>query len=158
VRDLLSHMTAQHLRFAAVARGEDPEQACPVDKAELGEDPAAAFREAARGLTEAFAAAQDETVVLLPEIGRPTPLSTLISFHFFDFVVHGWDLAVSIGAAYHPEAELSALATEVGQVVPDSSRVPGGSFAAKVAVGPDADELAKLLGLAGRNPAWRPAS
>jgi uncharacterized protein (TIGR03086 family) len=152
VRELLSHMTAQHLRFGAVARGEDPEQACPVDKAELGEDPAAAFREAARGLTKAFAAAQDETVVLLPEIGRPAPLGTLISFHFFDFVVHGWDLAVSIGAAYNPPADLSALAAEVGQVIPDSSRVPGGSFAAKVAVGSDTDELAKLLGLAGRNP------
>lgn len=152
VRELLSHMVAQHLRFAAVARGEDPEQACPLDKAELGADPAAAFREAAQGLTEAFAAGSDETLVLLPEIGRPVPLGTLISFHFFDFVVHGWDVAVSITAPYAPPAELSALATQVGEVIPDSSRVAGGSFAPVVEVGSDADELAKLLGLAGRNP------
>lgn len=154
VGELLSHMVSQHLRFGAVARGEDPEQACPLDKADLGTDPAAAFREAADGLTEAFAAARDETVVLLPEIGRPVPLSLLISFHFFDFVVHGWDLAVSIDASYAPPAELSALAAEVGKVIPDSSRVPGGSFAPRVDVGSDADELGRLLGLAGRDPAW----
>lgn len=153
VRDLLSHMVAQHLRFGAAARGEDPELACPVDKAELGDDPAAAFREAARTMTEAFAAGADETEILLPEIGRPVPLSTIISFHFFDFVVHGWDLAVSIGVPYAPPAELSALAYRVGQVIPDSSRVPGGSFGPVVQVADsDADGLAKLLGLAGRDP------
>ena len=158
VRELLSHMVAQHLRFAAVARGEDPERACPLDKAELGDDPATTYREAARALAEAFAAGREETVVLLPEIGRPVPLGALVSFHFFDFVVHGWDLAVSIGARYAPAAELSALAAEVGQVIPDSSRVPGGSFAPRIEVGSDADELATLLGLAGRDPAWqRPA-
>ncbi|HEX4791433.1 MAG TPA: TIGR03086 family metal-binding protein [Actinospica sp.] len=158
VGELLSHMVSQHLRFAAVARGEDPEQACPLDKADLGTDPAAAVREAADALAEAFAAAQDETVVLLPEIGRPLPLGALISFHFFDFVVHGWDLAVSINARYAPPAELSALAAEVGKVIPDSSRVPGGSFAPRVEVGSEADELARLLGLAGRDPAWSATS
>ena len=155
VRELLSHMVSQHLRFGAVARGEDPELACPLDKAELGTDPAAAFRSAAQILTESFAAGADDLVTQLPEIGRPIPLSALISFHFFDFVVHGWDLAVSIGAPFAPPAELSALAYEVGKVIPDSSRVPGASFAPVVEVGADADELAKLLGLAGRDPRWQ---
>lgn len=154
VRELLSHMVAQHLRFAAAARGEDPEQACPVDNAELGPDPAAAFRESARIVTESFAAGADDAEVLLPEIGRPIQLSQLISFHFFDFVVHAWDVAVSVEAPYAPPAELSALAYRVGQVIPDASRVPGGSFAPVVQVGSDADELAKLLGLAGRDPGW----
>ena len=158
VRELLSHMVAQHLRFGAVARGEDPEQACPVDKAELGPDPAATYREAARSLTESFAAGADDTQVLLPEIGRPIPLGQLIAFHFFDFVVHAWDVAVSVGEPYAPAAELSALAYQVGQVIPDASRVPGGSFAPVVEVGSDADELARLLGLAGRDPGWTPAA
>ena len=156
VRELLSHMVSQHLRFGAVARGEDPELACPLDKAELGEDPAAVFRAASAGVTEAFAAGADEAVLLLPEIGRPVPLSMLISFHTFDFVVHGWDVAVSIGAPYAPAAELSSLACEVGKLIPATSRIPGGSFAPVVEVGSDADELARLLGLAGRDPEWRP--
>jgi uncharacterized protein (TIGR03086 family) len=156
VRELLSHMVGQHLRFGAVARGEDPEQACPVDKPELGPDPAAAFRASARSVTEAFAAGADDLEVLLPEIGRPVPLGRLISFHFFDFVVHAWDVAVSAGVPFAPPAELSALAYEVGKVIPDTSRVPGGSFAPVVQVGSDADELARLLGLAGRDPEWSP--
>lgn len=157
VRELLSHMVAQHLRFGAAARGEDPERACPVDKGELGQDPAAAFREAAAAVTEAFAQAPDERTVLLPEIGRPVPVSALISFHFFDFVVHGWDVAASIGAPYAPPAELCALAAPIGEAIPGGSRVPGGSFAPVVAVGSEADELAKLLGIAGRNPDWHAA-
>ena len=154
VRDLLSHMVSQHLRFDAVARGEDPELACPLDKAELGTDPAATYRSAAQSLTSSFAAASDETTVLLPEIGRPIPLSALIAFHFFDFMVHSWDVAASIGAPYAPPAELSALAYQVGQVIPDSSRIPGGSFAPVVEVSSDADELATLLAPAGRDPQW----
>ena len=153
-RELLSHMVSQHLRFAAVARGEDPEQACALDKAELGEDPVATYREASALVTEAFAGGKDDTVLLLPEIGTPLPLGILISFHTFDFVVHGWDLAVSIGARYAPPAELSALAYKVGEFIPDSSRTPDGPFAPVVQVGSDADELARLLGLAGRDPEW----
>jgi len=155
VRELLSHMVSQHLRFGAVARGEDPEQACPLDKAELGEDPAETFRAASAIVTAAFAAGDADALVLLPEIGRPVPLGVLISFHLFDFVVHGWDVAVSIGAPYAPPAELTSLAYEVGGMIPDVSRVPGGSFAPVVNVGSDADALAKLLGLAGRDPLWR---
>jgi hypothetical protein len=33
--------------------------------------------------------------------------------------------------------------------------VPGASFAPVVEVGADADELSKLLGLAGRDPDWQ---
>jgi uncharacterized protein (TIGR03086 family) len=158
VRDLLSHMLSQHLRFGAVARGEDPEQACPLDKAELGDNPAATYREASASVTEAFAAGKDNTVVLLPEIGRPIPLGVLISFHAFDFVVHAWDLAVSIRTPYAPPADLSATVYEVGKLIPDSSRTPEGDFAPVVEVGSDADELARLLGLAGRDPQWTPGA
>lgn len=154
VRELLCHMVGQHLRFAAVARGEDPESAAPVQGPLLGADPAATLRESAEILAKSFAEADEAASVLLPEIGRPVPLGALISFHFFDFVVHAWDLAVSIGAPFEPPAELSNLAFEIGQVIPDASREPGGSFAAKVPVGEDADALARLLGLAGRDPDW----
>lgn len=156
VREVLSHTVSQHLRFGAVARGEDPELACPLDKAQLGADPGATFRAAARGATEAFAAGADEAVVLLPEIGQPIPLGLAISFHFFDFVVHGWDVAISIGAPYVPPAEILAAAYEVGKGIPDSSRAPGASFAPVVQVGQQAGGLDRLLALAGRDPRWAP--
>ena len=156
VRDLLRHMVGQHLRFGAVARGEDPASVSPVEGPQLGADAAATLQEAAEVVTRSFAEGDEAASVLLPELGRPVPLGVLISFHFFDFVVHGWDLAVSIGAPFTPPAELSDQAFQVGQVIPDASRGPGASFAAKVPIGEDADALARLLGLAGRDPDWTP--
>jgi uncharacterized protein (TIGR03086 family) len=156
VRDVLSHVVSQHLRFAAAARGQDPELACPLDKADLGPDPAAAYRAAADTVTEAFAAGADDKELLLPEIGRPIPLRLAISFHFFDFLVHGWDVAASIDAPYAPSAELLAQAFPVAAGIPDSSRAPGGSFAPVVRVDEDADGLGRLLAVAGRDPRWAP--
>ncbi|MBR7837010.1 TIGR03086 family protein [Actinospica durhamensis] len=156
VRELLRHMVGQHLRFGAVARGEDPDAVSPVEGPQLGADAAATLREAAEILTRSFAEGDETASVLLPELGRPVPLGVLISFHFLDFVVHGWDLAVSIGAPFTPPAKLSDQAFQVGQVIPDASRGPGASFAVKVPVGDDADALARLLGLAGRDPDWAP--
>jgi hypothetical protein len=54
VRDLLKHMVSANLRFAAAARGDDPDAACAPDEAELGDDPAASFRGSANVVTEAF--------------------------------------------------------------------------------------------------------
>ena len=156
VRDLLSHLVSQHLRFGAAARGEDPELACPLDKAELGPDPAATFRAAADAVTEAFAAGADQAKTLLPELGRPVPLGVLISFHFFDFVVHAWDVAVSIGVPYAPPATLLARAHQVAMGIPDSARAPGGAFASVVQVAWETDEFDRLLAFAGRDPRWTP--
>jgi len=156
VRELLGHMVGEHLRFGAAARGEDPELACPLDKAELGPDPAATLRAATGGVIEAFAAGSDDAEVLLPEIGRPVPLGALISMHFFDFVVHTWDVAVSIGAPYQPPADLLAQAYRVGEGIPDASRAPGRAFGPVLPVGAAADGLGRLLGLSGRDPGWAP--
>ena len=138
-----------------MAHGEDPEQACPLDKAELGEDPGETFRKTSASVVAAFADGADDALMLLPEIGRPVPLGVLIAFHLFDFVVHGWDVAVSVGAPYAPSVELTSPAYGVGVLIPDVSRVPGGSFAPVVNVDSDADALARVLGLAGREQLWR---
>ncbi|HXP20109.1 MAG TPA: TIGR03086 family metal-binding protein [Streptosporangiaceae bacterium] len=157
--ELLAHMTAQHDGFAAAAagRGADLEvwQVRP-----LGDDPAADYAAAAERVIAAFA----EPGVLerrfaLPEIvpSFRFPAAQAISFHFIDYVVHGWDVARSLGAGYQPDDDLLDAALSVARAVPDGQerRQPGAAFRPGLNVPPDAAALDQVLSLLGRSPAWR---
>jgi uncharacterized protein (TIGR03086 family) len=152
--DLLAHLIAQHRGFAAAAGGSID----PADWAvrPVGTDPAGSYAQAAHAVLAAFAAA-GETMVL-PEL-NPTfrfPAAQAISFHFIDYVVHGWDLARSLDLPYELEPELRGPAVEVAGSVPDGPRraQPGALFRPRLPVGPDASELDRVLALLGRSPAW----
>ena len=70
-----------------------------------------------------------------------------------ELVVHGWDLAVSTGAPYDPDGpELQV----VHQQVVDARAMGFDIFAAEVPVPDDAPLFDRILGLAGRDPRWRP--
>ena len=47
------------------------------------------------------------------------PAAQAISFHFIDYLVHGWDVARSLGVDYELEPDLLAAALPVAQAVPD---------------------------------------
>lgn len=158
VEQLLQHMVSQHLRWASAARRRDADEDCPLDQADLGADPAKAFRISAAAATEAFAEGADNQPFVLPELGRTVPLGLAISFHFLDFMLHGWDLAVSIGAPFAPENELTSLALRAARIIPDTARQPGAAFAAVLDVGDDAAPYDQLLGITGRDPAWKPGA
>lgn len=158
VRELLGHMVAQNLRWAAAARGDDVDAACPPEGPAIGADGAAVFRASAAEAAEAYAKAADDQVVLLPEFGgRRLPLRTAISFIVLDFVAHAWDMAVSVGVPYAPPDDLVEVAIEVSAVIGEPARQPGGPFRAVVPQDPQASPLHRLLGILGRDPGWRPA-
>lgn len=75
-----------------------------------------------------------------------------------EVLLHGWDLARSTGQPYEPtDAECQA----VMPIVTPSEEVPDGSdreglFGAVVEVSQDAPLFHRVLGLAGRDPEWRP--
>lgn len=71
-----------------------------------------------------------------------------------ELVVHGWDLAASTGRPFEPPAHEVAAATAfvAGFDAPRDGRL----FGPVVDVSPDAAALDRLLGLAGRDPRWRP--
>ena len=72
-----------------------------------------------------------------------------------ELVVHGWDVARSIGQAY--EAEPAELEGVRGFVAPMADAPPeqrAGLFGPPVAVPEDAPELDRIIGLTGRDPAW----
>jgi uncharacterized protein (TIGR03086 family) len=155
--DLLSHMIAQHDGFAAAAAGDgaDPArwQGRPVA------EPVAEYRAAAGRVLAAFGAdGVLDREFALPEISpvRRFPAAQAISFHFVDYVVHGWDVARSLGLDYRLEPDLLAAALPVAQAVPDGEqrRAPGAAFAPGLAMCADTGTLGQIVAMLGRRPTW----
>lgn len=71
-----------------------------------------------------------------------------------ELVVHGWDVAVATGQPYEvSDEEVEATMAFVREVGPTPDR---SLFGPAVPVKDDAPPLHRLLGLTGRDPAWRP--
>ncbi len=155
--DLLSHMIAQHYGFAAAAAGEGADLARWQQRPVAA--PVAEYRAAAEQVLASFAAdGVLDRELALPEIStaQPFPAAQAISFHFVDYVVHGWDVARSIGVDYRLEPDLLAAALPVARAVPDGEQrsAPGAAFAPALAVREDMDALDQILAMLGRRPSW----
>lgn len=88
-----------------------------------------------------------------PSMGMP--MSVLANMYLVDMVVHGWDLARATGQEYEPEpAAVSRAVDFTDQMVETGRRL--GAFGPPVAVPDDAPRFDRLLGLIGRDPAWKP--
>lgn len=155
--DLLSHMIAQHDGFAAAAAGDGDDPARwrvrPVA------EPVAEYRAAAGRVLAAFGAdGVLDRDFALPEISpvRRFPTAQAISFHFVDYVVHGWDVARSLGLDYRLEPDLLAAALPVAQAVPDGEQrlAPMAAFAPRVAASADMGTLDQIVAMLGRRPSW----
>jgi hypothetical protein len=72
-----------------------------------------------------------------------------------DYVVHGWDVARTLGLRYDLEPAVLAAALPIARSVPDgqSRRRPGASFTPQVAV-TIGSKLDHIVGLLGRWPGW----
>jgi uncharacterized protein (TIGR03086 family) len=160
--DLLSHMTIQHRGFAAAARGHGADDAnwqveSVVDA--VRSDPARAYADAARDVLAAFAVdGADDASFTLPEFGDNAvfPGSIAMGFHFVDYVVHGWDVAASLGVDYELPAGVLAAALPLVLAVPDGDvrlleHVPFDRAIEPVAGAGDFDRILRHLG---RRPDW----
>ncbi|MFB7876451.1 TIGR03086 family metal-binding protein [Nocardia sp. NPDC056064] len=85
-------------------------------------------------------------------ITLPAPVMATVALD--ELVLHGWDLAVSTGQTFGAEARDLAILHEFLRDT-DPAGTPG-LFGPVVEVAPAAPALDRLLGLAGRDPAWRP--
>lgn len=150
--DLLAHMTAQHHGFAAAARGTGSDltawevrSAGPADHTEAAEDALTAFAEPEVPQRE----------FELPEFGASFPAVQAVSFHLIDYVVHGWDVARSLGLDYRLAPEVAEPALRIALAVPggDLRLQPGAPF--KPALDENgSDPLRRILAALGRSPDW----
>jgi uncharacterized protein (TIGR03086 family) len=155
---LLAHMTAQHRGFAASAAGGGASlEEWRVRP--LADDPVADYVRASERVISAFAPdAVLTSRFALPEFGPDVraPGRHAISFHFIDYVVHGWDVARALDEPFELPADLLRLALPVAEAVPDDGTrlTPGAAFAPRLPVPDDEDPMARILALLGRSPQW----
>jgi uncharacterized protein (TIGR03086 family) len=164
--DLLTHMTVQHHGFAAAARGNgaDPAVWQPSTVADaVAADPAGAYAKAAADVLDAFSAngVLDATFAI-PEFGpgATVPGAMAIGFHFVDYVVHGWDVARSIGAPFELPADVIDAVLPLTLAVPDGEfrEAEASPFARAITDTDAANDLDRVLLHLGRSPAWAPAT
>jgi uncharacterized protein (TIGR03086 family) len=155
---LLEHMTAQHYVFAAASQGTGDHPQAWLPRATL-EGQAAAYQDAARYVLEAFAdpAAWRRSFVLHDiNPALQFPADEAISFHFVDYVVHGWDVARALELPYEIDEELAAAALLVAKRVPDGPRrlSPDAAFRPAIPVPEQSSAIDETVAALGRSPSW----
>jgi uncharacterized protein (TIGR03086 family) len=157
--ELLDHVGGTALAFTAAARkaiamgsdrasgdasrlGDDWRTRIPRDLAALAEawrDPAAWT-----GMTRAGG------------VDMPGEVAALVVLD--EMVIHGWDVARASGQPYHGDPDLLEVVEGflVGMLRPEQEALRGEIFGPVVDVPDDAPLLDRLVGLTGRDPAWRP--
>ena len=157
LRDLLTHMAAQHRGFAAAARGNGADLEAWANLP-LGADPVGEYRDAAEEVLAAFA---EEGVVhrhfAIPEVNADAefPGDIAVAMHTVDYLVHAWDVARAIGVEFEADmAAVIATAPLVARIPDDASRLePGAAFAPALPT-EGANEFDTMLAALGRDRNW----
>jgi uncharacterized protein (TIGR03086 family) len=151
LRTLLAHMIGQDHGFAVAALADVGKEAFEPLTASVD-----AHAKGAAVVVAAFAAASPEREVLLPEFGARFPLRTVVGFHLLDTLVHGWDVAVSLGGGVWFDDDLVAAVLAQAEAIPggDMRTAPGAAFAPILPAAQEAAGWARTLALLGRDPRW----
>jgi uncharacterized protein (TIGR03086 family) len=162
--DLLAHMTVQHRGFAAAARGsgDDPDFWRPETVLSMvTADPAGTYAAAANDVMAAFAVPGTADVEFaLPDFGpgAKVPGAMAMGFHFVDYVVHGWDVAATLGRPYELPTDVIAAVLPLVLDVPDGDfREQDGSPFARAVEPVGDDDFARILAHLGRRADWNQA-
>ncbi len=150
VRALVNHVCNEQLWAPHLVTGQTIEEVGDrYDGDVLGDDPKAAFRQAADGSRAAFAGADLDAIVHL-SFGD-VPCGVYLEQMLTDAEVHGWDLAHGIEEPAELDVETASRLLPGMQAQADLIR-SSGVFGPPVDVPDDADDAAKLLALLGRDP------
>jgi uncharacterized protein (TIGR03086 family) len=156
LRALLVHMAGNNNGFADAAAGAAADRRV-WEGVGLDADPVGAYEKSARRVRAAFAESGVlESTFEVYGFGS-VPGGTAVGMHFIDYLVHGWDVAVAIGAEPDLDPELCLAVLRIGaRWPPDSTAIwgPGAPFGYRVPVADDAPPAHRMLGFLGRNPTW----
>lgn len=163
---LLRHVLGQNRGLAAAARGGGRDLTDWRPRV-LGRDAAQDIAESAAAVVAGFAERGLDGTVWMPEISPSAPIPARVALlaHLVDTVVHGWDVAASLGLDYDVPPDILAAAASVADAVPDgANRVqrdtagPAPAFAPALRLPAGADPLDNLLAHLGRDPRWTPSA
>jgi uncharacterized protein (TIGR03086 family) len=158
MRDLLEHMIGHNIGFAAAALGNANLGA--FADARLGRYPRVQHAVSTQVVIDAFTGLdldRDQIYLAVVRGGTHWPARTAIGFHLLDCVVHGWDVAVTIGASVGYGADVERAAWAVARDVPDDeSRNRADSAFRPSVTSSTNDMLARTLAALGRDPTWTP--
>ncbi|GGM56432.1 TIGR03086 family protein [Longimycelium tulufanense] len=152
VHDLVNHLVSEQLWAPWLLRGATlADVGDRFDGDQLGSDPVASWDRAASGAGAAFR----QPGALDGQVHTSSGLLPASEYGWqmtIDLAVHAWDLARAVGADERLDEELVQVVYLVLRPQAESWRAAG-VFAPAVTVAGSADLQAKLLALAGREPA-----
>ena len=155
--ELLAHMTIQHQGFAAAASGGGEHvnwTPLPLS-AHFAHEYATAAHEALKAFDDP--GALDRQFVLTEIPAAPSfPGAQAIGFHFIDALVHGWDVARSIGADFDIPDDFAEPAIQIALAVPGGTyrEHPNAAFGPVLASPEALSPLDVVLTALGRSPSW----
>ncbi|MER5524276.1 TIGR03086 family metal-binding protein [Streptomyces sp. NPDC002677] len=152
VKDLVNHLFHVVVEFRKLAAKGSVDFTRTPDRVGEGADWRERFARAAQALVAAWSVpgAEEGTAGTMD-----MPARTLGSMALLDVTVHGWELARATGQR-EPSADPAVVAELTGQVagLAPTARAMG-MFGEPVAVAEGAPEFERLLGVTGRDPAWK---
>lgn len=156
VGDLVEHIGGLAVEFRYAARKEPTPGEQRAGDASALED---GWRDRIAGDLDALAAAWTDPaaydgVTHAGPIDLPAPVAASVALD--EVVVHGWDLARSVGRPYDADPTAVAVCAEFVASFDAPADDDGGLFGPPVSVPDDAPPLDRLIGLTGRDPAWTP--
>lgn len=157
VGDLLDHTGGLAVAFAAAARKQPP-SGPRADASNLSPDWRTDIPRELRTLAAAWAeqAAWEGVTKAGGPADMPAGLAAAVAMD--ELIIHGWGIAVATGQPFTPGApQVELAATFVRPAVERSPEGTPGLFGPPVPVPAGAAPFEQLLGLTGRDPAWRPA-
>lgn len=156
--DLIDHVDGLSVAFTAAAT-KTPlaggSQGPSADASRLGPDWRTRIPERLATLAEAW---RDEAawVGMTQAGGLDLPAEVAGVVALDEVIVHGWDIAVASGQTLPCEPSLVQAAYQFVQAsVAENPQGSPGLFGSPVPVPADAPQVDRLIGLTGRDPAWR---
>jgi uncharacterized protein (TIGR03086 family) len=153
VGDLLDHVNGLAVAFTMAALKTPLEGAGSGDAARLPADFRESVPQRLSELAQAWRSpAAWEGMTAAGGVDLPGEVAAAVALD--EIVLHGWDLARATGQPFDVEEDLLQIVHEfVSSIGPDDR--DGSLFGAAVDVDPNASLLDRVLGLSGRDPAWK---